>query len=103
MSAARDENDAAKARAAVFRLSGIRSDPRLPLASPAILLDALSVVDRVANDRAGHAMAAAAPAAKFGADNADDFNSCLAEKGIGVGVAVVGEDDAGRSANQIRP
>ena len=70
MSAARDENDAAKARAAVFLPSGIGGDRRLSLESVAILLDTLSVVDSVANDRAGHAMAAAAPAAKFGADDA---------------------------------
>ena len=35
MSAASDESDAAKAMVAVFRLSGIRGDRRLPLASPA--------------------------------------------------------------------
>src|SRR5690349_20388175 len=52
-------------------------------------------VDRVADQRAGHAVAAAAAAAEFGADDGDDLDSGLAEQGIGAGVAVVGEHHAG--------
>src|SRR5687768_13183322 len=56
---------------------------------------ASSVVDRVAGDGAGHAVAAAAAAAELGADDGDDLDSGLAEQGVGGGVAVVGEDHAG--------
>ena len=52
-------------------------------------------VDRVADQRAGHAVAAAAAAAELGADDGDDLDSRLTQQGIGAGVAVVGEHHAG--------
>ena len=48
-------------------------------------------VDRVADDRAGHAVPAAAAAAELGADDGDHLDTRLAQQRIGVGVAVVGE------------
>jgi hypothetical protein len=55
----------------------------------------------VADDRAGHAMAAAAAAAELGADDGDDLDALLAQQRVGVGVAVVGEDHARRGADQV--
>src|SRR3954468_13013350 len=60
-----------------------------------------SVVDRVAGDRAGHAVAAAAAAAEFGADDGDDLDAGLAQQRVGVGVAVVGEHDPGFHGDQV--
>ena len=60
-----------------------------------------SVIDRVADDRAGHAVAAATSATEFGADDGDDFDPRLPEQRIGVSVAVIGEDDAGRRADEV--
>src|SRR5215218_10899469 len=51
-------------------------------------------VGRLAPDRAGHAMAAAAAAAELAAPDGDDFDTGLAQERVGVGVAVVGDDDA---------
>ena len=47
-------------------------------------------------------MAAAASAAEFGADDRDDLDARLAQQRVGVGVAIVGIDDAGRCADQVR-
>src|SRR5271166_6018342 len=59
------------------------------------------VVDRVANDRAGHAMATAATATQFGADDGDDLDAFLAQQSVGVHVTVVGVDHARRRAHQV--
>ena len=48
-------------------------------------------VHGIADQRAGHAVAAAAAAAELGADDRDDLDPGLAQQGIGAGVAVVGE------------
>jgi hypothetical protein len=53
------------------------------------------VLHRIADYRAGHAVAAAAAPAEFGADDRDDLDPGLAQQGIGAGVAVVGEHRAG--------
>src|SRR5215468_5258325 len=60
-----------------------------------------SVIDRLAHDRAGHAMAAAAAAAELGADDGDDLDAFLAQERVGVGVAVVGENDTRRDAYEV--
>src|SRR6516164_9732959 len=52
-------------------------------------------VHRIADYRAGHAVAAAAAPAEFGADDRDDLDPGLAQQGIGAGVAVIGEHHAG--------
>jgi hypothetical protein len=57
--------------------------------------------DRVPNQRAGHAVAAAAPAAELGANDRDDLHARLAQLGVGPGVAVVGEHHAGRQRHQV--
>jgi hypothetical protein len=59
------------------------------------------LIDRIADDRAGHAMPAAAAAAKLRARDRDDLDALLAQQGIGVHVAVVGEYDARRGTNEI--
>ena len=46
-------------------------------------------------------MAAAAAAAELGADDGDDLDAFLAQQRVGVGVAVVGEDHAGRGADEV--
>ena len=56
---------------------------------------------RVADDRAGHAVAAAAASAQFGPDDGDDLDAGLAQQRVGVGVAVVGEDDAGFDGDEV--
>ncbi|EGE57167.1 hypothetical protein RHECNPAF_470050 [Rhizobium etli CNPAF512] len=58
-------------------------------------------VSRVAPDGACHAMAATTAAAEFGAANGDDLDPRLAQKRIRVGVAVVGDDDAGLERDDI--
>src|SRR5690606_15388270 len=58
-------------------------------------------VCRVADDRTGHAVAAATAAAELGAGNRDDLDAGLPQQRIGVDVAIVGEDDAGRGAYQV--
>src|SRR5262249_22204397 len=58
-------------------------------------------VHAVADERAGHAVAAAAAAAEFGADDGDDLDAGLAQQGIGTGVAVVGEDHAGCDGDEV--
>ena len=60
-----------------------------------------SVVHGVADDRAGHAVAAAAAAAELGADDRDDLDALLAQQRVGVGVAVVGEHHARRGADEV--
>src|SRR4029079_17225426 len=52
------------------------------------------VLDRVADDRTGHAVAAAAAATQFRPDDGDDLDPGPAQQRIGMGVAVVGEDDS---------
>src|SRR6516225_9050541 len=59
------------------------------------------VVDWVANDRAGHAVPATATSPEFGANDRDHLNSGLAEQGVSISVAVVSENHAGRSTNEI--
>src|SRR5215472_13838533 len=70
------------ARSAIFQIAG-RSDAISSIASYA--WQQFLVVDRIANDRAGHAVPAAAPSAELGADDCDHLNSGLAEQRIGVG------------------
>src|SRR5690606_32998884 len=53
-----------------------------------------SVVDGLAGDRAGHAVAAAAATAELGPADLDDLHAGLAQQLVGVGVPVVGEHDA---------
>src|SRR5215469_12934156 len=60
-----------------------------------------SEVHRITNDRTGHAVAAATPSAELGADDRDHFDPGLAEQGVRVSIAVVSEDHARRSANEI--
>lgn len=55
--------------------------------------DSVLVVHRIAIDRAGHAMTAAA-SPQLGADDDDDLNAFLAQQGVCVGLAVVGKDHA---------
>src|SRR5438105_188968 len=50
------------------------------------------VIHRIADDRAGHAMPAAAAAAQFGAGDRDDFDALLAQQRVGIHVAIIGED-----------
>ena len=54
-----------------------------------------SELHRVADDRTRHAVAATATAAEFRSDDGDDFDTRLAKQRVGLGVAVVGEDDTG--------
>src|SRR5688500_6056767 len=61
----------------------------------------LLVIHRVAHDRAGHAVPAATAAAEFGAGARAHLDAFLAQQRIGVGVEVIGEDDARRGANQV--
>ena len=51
-------------------------------------------VGRIAQDRAGHAVAAAAAAAELLAADGDDLDAGLAQQRVGVGVAVVADDHA---------
>ena len=46
-------------------------------------------------------MAAAAAAAEFGAAHGDDLDAGLAQQRVGVGVAVVGDDDAGLERDDV--
>ena len=66
-----------------------------------------SVVPRsvrgVADDRARHAVPAAAAASELGTDDGDDLDALLAQQRVGVGVAVVGEHDARRGAHEVGP
>ncbi len=48
-------------------------------------------------------MTATPAAAEFGARHGDDLYACLAQLGVGVGVAVVSDDDAGSSATTLLP
>src|SRR5262245_54110349 len=50
-----------------------------------------SVVDRVATDRAGHAVSAAPPSAKFGAINGNDLDAGFAQQSVGEGIPVISE------------
>jgi hypothetical protein len=54
------------------------------------------VVDRIANDRAGHAMPATAAAPQLGARNCDDLDTFLAHQCVRIGVAVIGPRVKGR-------
>src|SRR5687767_3668314 len=55
----------------------------------------------VAEDRAGHAVPAAAAAAEFLAADGDDLDARLAEQRVGVGVAVVPDDHARLERNDV--
>ena len=46
-------------------------------------------------------MPAATPAAELGAGDGDDLDALLAELGVGVGVAFVGDDDARLEGEQV--
>src|SRR4051812_37941145 len=61
----------------------------------------VSAVEWVADDRASHAVTAAAAAAEFGTDDGDDFHACLAQDRVGVGISVVGDNHAGLDRDQI--
>ena len=56
------------------------------LARPAVVL-----VQWVPDDRAGHAVPAAAAAAQLGTDDRNDLDAGIAQRGVGLGVAVIGE------------
>src|SRR5262249_21664213 len=60
-----------------------------------------SVVDRVTDDWAGHAVSAPASAAELGAGDGDDLDARLSQKRVGVDVAVVGKNDARRGTDEI--
>src|SRR5215472_14505062 len=55
----------------------------------------------VPDQRAGHAVAAAAPPAELRARDGDDLDPGLAQQAVGVRVAVVGEDDAGLQRDKV--
>ena len=59
------------------------------------------VVHGIANDGAGHAVAAAATATQFGPDDGDDFDPFFPQGGIGGGVAVVGDDNPRFQADEV--
>src|SRR5690606_8443510 len=71
------------------------------LVPPVIRTKPRLVVHGIANDRAGHAMAAATSAPKFRAGDGDDLNALFAQQRIGIGVAIIGKDHAGRGADEI--
>src|SRR5580704_13706010 len=83
-----------------MRVSARRRRPRRgrPLRG---LANAASSVGRVAGDGTGHAMAAAATAPELCPSDGDDFDPSLSEQRVCVSVAVVGEDNAWRGANEI--
>src|SRR5215472_5922164 len=58
-------------------------------------------IDRVADQRAGHAVPAAAAAAQFGTDDRDDLDPGLAQQRIGAGVAVISEDHTGSDRDEV--
>ncbi len=51
--------------------------------------------------RAGHAVRATATASELEAFDGDDFDAGLAQRGVGAGVALVGDDDAGLEGNDV--
>src|SRR5262249_34972755 len=57
--------------------------------------------DGVADERARHAVPAAAAAAQLGADDGDHLDACLSRQWVGVRVAVVGHHDAGRERHEV--
>src|SRR6516225_3417010 len=59
------------------------------------------VIDWIANDRAGHAVPAAAAAPELGARDRDHLDALFPQQRIGVHVAVIREDDARRGANEV--
>src|SRR5262245_3012186 len=59
------------------------------------------VVHRIPSDRTGHAVTTASTAAEFRADDGNHLDALLAQQGVGVGIAIVSEDDAGRRTDQI--
>src|SRR6185437_7555470 len=58
-------------------------------------------VGRLAPDRTGHAMAATPPAPQLGAANGDDLDAGLAQKRVGIGIAVVGHDHTGLESDDV--
>jgi hypothetical protein len=61
-----------------------------------------SVVDGVADDRAGHAVPAAT--AELGTDDLDHLDTCLAQQGVGGGVPVMGVNTTpGSTATALLP
>ncbi len=73
----------------------------IALLTSRIASSARSVVDRIPDDRAGHAVPAAAAAAEFRADDRDHLDAFLAQQRVGVRVAVVGVDHARRRADEV--
>src|SRR3954452_23460306 len=57
--------------------------------------------DRVADQRTGHAVPTAAPLAQLEALDRDHLDACLTHLGDGVGVALVGHDDAGLERDHV--
>src|SRR6478672_454093 len=91
----------ARSRSAVTRLEpGVTSSSRLgPAARLAAELE--RVLDRIADDRTGHAVTAAPAAAQLSADDGDHLHAGLAEQRIGVRVAVVGEHHTRLDGHQV--
>src|SRR5215217_8886659 len=58
-------------------------------------------VDGVAQDRAGHAPAAAASAAELAGGNGDDLDARLAQQGVGERVPVVADNDTGLERHDV--
>src|ERR687896_2527232 len=61
----------------------------------------VSSLERVALDRAGHAARPSAAAPQLGAGDGDDLDAGVAQAGVGVDVALVGHDDAGRDRQHV--
>src|SRR5579864_6456841 len=56
---------------------------------------------RVALDGAAHAVRSPPAAAELGSGDRDHLNARLAQAGVGVDVAVIGDDDAGLEAQEV--
>ncbi len=58
-------------------------------------------LDGVADQRAGHAVRAAATASELGSGDGDHLDARFAQQRVGIDVALIPHDHAGREAQQV--
>src|SRR5262245_34634489 len=97
--------DTARIRRKQERIPPLTSPPtageRREGAAGSFVVISIWLIHRIADDWAGHAVAAAPAAAQLGPDDGDDLDAFFTQQRVRVGVAVVGENHARRCANQV--
>src|SRR5215469_8945960 len=72
----------------------VSSGPRDQIAAPL-------EINSIPNQRTCHAVPTASAPSKFSAYDGDDFDACFTQQRVGIDIAVIGEDNARRCADEV--